>query len=67
MRPQIGLELFDLTLYIVILSILIDEENKNIFLIIIMSINWKYKFSPKDRGVPHQKSVEVAKLKILHK
>ena len=28
LRPQIGLELFNLTLYIVILSILIDEENK---------------------------------------
>ena len=28
MRPQIGLELFNLTLYIVILSILIDEEYK---------------------------------------
>ena len=32
MRLQIGLELFDLTLYIVIVSFLIDEENeKHIF------------------------------------
>ena len=28
-----------------------------------MSKNWKYKFLPKDRGVPHQKSVEVTKSK----
>ena len=33
----------------------------------INSINWKYKFLPKDCGVPHQKSVEVTKLKILQK
>ena len=40
---------------------------KNIFFIMINSINWKYKFLPKDRGVPHQKSVEVTKLKLITK
>ena len=61
MRLQIGLELITLTLYIVIISFLTNKENENTLLIIINLINCIYIFLPKDRGVPHQKSVEVTK------
>ena len=67
MRLKIGLKLSNFTLYKVKVSFLANEENKKYIFHNNYFDKVEIKFLPKDCGVPNQKSVEVTKLKILHR
>ena len=67
MRLKIGLELLNLTLYIVIVAFLINEEKEKHIFHNNQFNKLKTQILTKIGGVPHQKSVQVTKINILQK